>query len=147
MSFKNLKQYEAQGTARYELYQLEQHPNVEGHPFLLLKPALSVNKPYFNGLLKRSRKNARKIQALQFDEAFIEENRADDRILYAAHVVDTWGNIVDDDGEVVSFSNEKALEFLNALPDWIFDDVRAFAREPQNFVQGPVPDAEEASGE
>ena len=147
MSFKNLRQYEAKGKEKYVLYQLDKHPEAEEHPFLVLKPALSVNKPYFNGLLKRSRKNARKIQALQFDEAFIEENRADDRILYAAHVIDTWGSIVEDDGQVVEFTNEKALEFLNALPDWIFDDVRASAREPQNFVDGPVPDAEHTSGE
>jgi hypothetical protein len=141
MSFNHLKRLAVtvEMTAEFPLHQLI------GEPVLILAPATSANKDYFNGLLRRSRKNLRQIQAQSIDTSLLDENREDDRILYSKHVVKGWRKIVDDTGSLVELNEASCLEFLKALPDWLFDDVRTFASNPRNFLDD-LPDEEVTAG-
>ena len=139
--FDQLKKLEVSGTktARLTLYALE------SEPVLILAPATESNKPYFNGLLKRNARHLNRIQSRTITVSVTKENRDDDRRLYAEHVVKGWESISDSQGNQVPFDKEACLEFLTALPDYIFDDVRVFATNPRNFTEEMV-DPEEVSG-
>lgn len=142
MSFNQLKTLELKSdmTAELTLHDIE---NPDGtSPTLILAPATEANKGYFNGLLRRSRKNMRNIQEQNFDTSMIENNRDNDRVLYAKYIVKGWKHVKDDKGKDVPFNEENAQGFLEALPYWLFDKVRNFATVVRNFVDIDVPDAE-----
>lgn len=146
MSFNQLKtlKLKADMTAEFTLHDIE---NPDGtSPTLILSPATEVNKGYFNGLLRRSRKNMRNIQAQNFDTSMIQDNRSNDRVLYAKHVCKGWKTVKDDKGKNVTFNEEQCLGFLQALPDWLFDNVRNFATVVRNFIDTDVPDVEATAG-
>ena len=128
--FSYLKKLDIAGnrTARFTIYQLE------GRPTLILAPATEDNKPFFNSLLKRSRRTNQQIRAGGINSAVIKENREEDRRLYPLHIVKGWEDVKDTKEKVVSFTTDNAKSFLEALPDWIFDEVRMFAGNPNNFV-------------
>lgn len=145
MSFKQLEtlKLRADMTAELTLHDIE---NPDGtSPTLILSPATEVNKGYFNGLLRRSRKNMRNIQAQNFDTSMIQDNRGNDRVLYAKHIIKGWKHVKDDKGKNVTFSEEQCMGFLQELPDWLFDNVRNFATIVRNFIDVEGPDVEETS--
>ena len=107
---------------------------IESEPVLKLKPATEANKPYFNAVLRGSRKNMRAIRSGSINAIMLEENRAQDRELFPKHVVAGWEKVTDSDGKPVPFSEENCQDFLRALPDWIFDEIRDFAGNAANFV-------------
>lgn len=115
-------------TVEFPLYQLDTDTS------LILAPATEANKAYFNALIRKSSKNAARMRANKIDPQFLAENREQDRILFSAYVIKGWKGVVDSAGEVVPFSEENALGFLQALPNHIFDEVRNFAADPQNFI-------------
>jgi len=139
--FANLKVLEvkAERTAAFTIYQ------IEGEPVLHMAPATEANKPYFNALLKRSKRNQRRINSGNFTSGMIKENRDNDRELYPQFVVRGWDRVVDAKGEAVKPTQENVVDYLKALPDWLFDEARAFATDPQNYV-GDIVDAEDLSG-
>ncbi|MHA1859164.1 MAG: hypothetical protein ACTSUU_06935 [Candidatus Thorarchaeota archaeon] len=141
MDFEHLKKLEVKAgeTAPFTFYQ------IVGEPVLHLAPATEANKPYFNALLKRSRKNQRRLQGGNFTATVIAENRDDDRELYPRHIVKGWDQVVDSDGESVPFSKEACADFLTALPDWLFDEARQFAVDASNYVDVEA-DVEELAG-
>ena len=63
-------------------------------------------------------------------------------MLYAKHIVKGWTGIVDNKGKAVEFTEGECLGFLSSLPDWLFDELRAFASDLQNFIEAPI-DVEE----
>lgn len=140
--FANLKSLEvkAEKTSPFTIYQ------IEGEPVLHIAPATEANKPYFNALLKRSRKNQRRINSGNFTGAIIQENRDNDRELYPRFVIRGWDEVIDSSGDAVPFNTQNATDFLQALPDWLFDEIRNFATDPQSFVNEPTVDVEELSG-
>jgi hypothetical protein len=107
---------------------------IDGSPKLVLAPATEANKPFLNAQLayanSRGARSMRKVTSNK-----IEEAREKDRELYALHVVKGWKGVQDTDEKEVPFDSENCLEFLKALPDWIFDEVRAVASEPQSFTE------------
>lgn len=139
--FGNLKKLEvtAKNTAELTLYQ------IEGEPVLILSPATEVNKPYFNALLKRSRKNQRRIAAGNFSADLIKENRDNDRELYPQFVMRGWKDIDKVCGEELDPTPDNFRDFLDSLPDYIFDEIRSFSTDSQNFVELSF-DVEESSG-
>lgn len=141
-TFTHLKKLDvtAGRTARMTLFGLEDEP------VLILAPATESNKPYFNGLLKRSRNNVSRLQAQQFTAELTKANRDDDRRLYAEFVVKGWERVRDDQHQLVDFTLENVQAFLEALPDYIFDDVRVFATAPRNFIDDLVSNPEEVAG-
>jgi len=114
-------------------------PEIGAQARLLLRPATQQNKQYFNAMLKavgRSpRLDMRSVEG-------IEEDRRLDRDLYGKHVLAGWEHILDSDGKDAPFSREAAEEFVQALPAWIFDKVRAHCSAPEKFA-GELPDPEQ----
>lgn len=119
-------------TAEFHLHQI----TVNGKtPVLIVAPATEANKPYFNALLKRAGKSARQVRAGAISSGMIAENRDEDRDLYPKHVVKGWRDVIDGKtGEDVKFSAKECRAFLEALPDWLFDDCRNFCGNPANFT-------------
>lgn len=103
-------------------------------PTLILASATEANPQYFNALLKRVGKSARKARAGTINVEAISENRNDDKELYPSCIVRGWEDTLDADGQEVPFSKEDCAKFLSCLPDWIFDDLRNFAGDPANFA-------------
>jgi hypothetical protein len=135
-NFSHLRALEVRDkTATVTLFQ------VKDEPFFVVKPATEANKPYFNAVLKRTRKNARAVQAGAISPAMIKENRNEDRELFPQFVVTDWGRVTDDAGQDVPFSEAACAQYLEALPDWLFDEIRNFAGNNANFADGVI-DAE-----
>ena len=114
-------------TVRYTFYE------IEGEPWLDIVSATEYNKPYFNELLKRQRRNRRSIRTGKISVDTLKNNREEDLDLYAKHVIKGWGKIQDSKGNEVPFSKGACLDFLKAIPNWIFDDLRNFAADPLSF--------------
>lgn len=140
INFNNISKLDARKdrSITYPLYQLD------GEASVLLLPAAESNKRYFNALLRQSRQNMRAVQNKQVNAGVIQNNRNQDRALYAEHVITSWEGIVDADGTVVPFTKEACLDFLTALPDWIFDEIRTFASDIRNFIEYQI-DSEEVA--
>lgn len=111
-------------------------PELGADARLELKPASEANKPYFNALLKQSAKRARAVaRGAAITADVLSKNRDEDRVLYSEYVVKGWEGIVDAQNKLVPFSNEDCVEFLKALPDWLFDRIRNHASAPENYVE------------
>lgn len=133
MDFSHLSKLEVKDrTAKYPIYQ------IEGEPVLIMRPANESNKPYFNSVLRKSRRNIRSLQVGAINQKMIDENREQDRILFPKHVIVGWENMPDSKGENVPFSSENCEAFLRALPNWIFDEIRNFASTSANFFGDPI---------
>lgn len=144
MAFSHLSKLEvpASETQDYTMSQV----TVNGvSPVLQVLPATEANKPYFNELLKRGNRNQRQITAGKITTALIQDNREENRKLYAKHVVKGWtdGTVLGDDGKPVKFTPEACLEFIEALPDWLFDQVTSYCSDALNFVGDTSLDVEE----
>lgn len=88
------------------------------------------------GIARKSRDNPQ--------EATVLANTRD-RDLYPKLIIQGWDDVPDDDGNLVPFSVENAAEYVAALPQWIFDEVRMFAVQAANFVPTmDMPSAQEA---
>jgi len=130
MDFSHLKSLEVRNkTAEYSLFQ------ISGEPTLILKPATEANKGYFNSVLRRSRRNLRAVKSGAISQKMIKENRDEDKELYPKHIITGWVDIKDSSGEDVLFSPDNCADFLEVLPDWIFDDIRNFAGSSENFSE------------
>lgn len=116
---------------------------ITGSPKLIVKPATEVNKPYYNQILKRAKRNSRSIQAGGINSDMLESNRDEDRALFPKYVITGWENVNNDEGKAVDFNEANCKAFLEALPDWIFDGVRDYCASPSNFLD--IPDAEEVA--
>ena len=127
----------ASKTARYTFYE------VKSEPWLEVVPATERNKPYFNALLKSQQRNRRTLRSGSITVDTIRRSRDEDRALYAKHIVKGWGNVQDAKGKAVGFSPDECADFLKALPDWLFDDLRNFASDLQSFDE-EMDDAGEA---
>lgn len=106
-------------------------------PTLIVRPAAEVNKSYYNALLRRiARSQARSKAGAQIDAGTIAENRAEDRELYPQFIVTGWKDTIGDDGKEVPFSQADAKDFLSAIDDFEFDELRAFCSTLTNFSDG-----------
>lgn len=141
MDFSHLKNLDVKDkTARFPIHQ------IAGAPVLIVKPATEANKPYFNAVLKKSRRNVRALKAGAISQVMIAENREQDRCLFPKFVVVGWEGVADSKGKDAEFSPDNCEAFLRALPDWIFDEVRNFAGDSVNFTDDDMPDVETRAG-
>ncbi len=122
-------------TVDYQLYQ------IDGEPTLEIAPATEANKPYFNAVLRRQRKNVRALSAGSISPGMIASNRDEDRSLYVAHIIKGWRDVMDVEGKEAPFTPDNVQGFLGALPNWIFDDLRTFAGNPANFLDDGIVEA------
>lgn len=116
-------------TAEYAFYQ------IEGEPVLYVLPAAESNRPFYNSMLRRAPKTQRRLKGGGINEGLVREARDEDRELYAKFIVRGWKGVVDSEGKEVPFSFEACEQFLTALPNWLFDDLRAFCGELSNFLE------------
>lgn len=130
MSFDHLKKLAVKADARSTFTFHE----IEGTPVLEVLPATEDNKPYYNAVLTRSRSVARRAKA-SVNVALSKDLRDSDRELFARHVVRGWKNVRDDKGQDVPFNQDSCLEFLQALPDYMFDDLRDHCITHSNFKE------------
>lgn len=112
---------------------------------LLLRHAGTTNKAYFSAVTKRSAARANKggkVTAERIMES-MRESVDKARDIFPRHVVVSWHNVVDSDGNVVPYSTEACLEFFLALPDWIVSLITNFAENPMNFIEDDQPSPRE----
>ena len=105
-------------------------------PILVGRYAGESNKPYFNAqtrAITRRAKTSRSVSA-----AFISEVRGRDLDLFPKHVITGWRNVIETSGKPCEFSLEACAEFLAQLPSEIFDEIRAFFANRDNFTDGVV---------
>jgi hypothetical protein len=114
-------------------YTLEQLP---GAPTIWFLPGTDANKPFMNESLRRASlraRTSRRSRRVTLDT--VQASRDEDREIIAKYCAKRWERIVDSGGQEVEFSAENCLEFFQALPDWLFDDVRGFVTDPGNFIE------------
>lgn len=108
---------------------------VQARPEIVLvcRPATQVNSGYYNDALRDIDVELRRAKGQQTDAATLEASRDKDRVLFAKHVIVSWRNVFDDDGKEVAFGAVALKEFLEKIPPDIFDEVRVFCKEDDNF--------------
>jgi len=120
-------------TAEYTLSSISTDGG-ETNPVLIVRVAGESNKGFANEQLKMTRKNANAYRAGAVNMSMVADTRSNDRRLYSKYVVVGWTNVVDADGASVAFSVSECNDFIESLPDWIFDELRNFCSNPSNFV-------------
>lgn len=96
-------------------------------------------KAYQNGVLRLAASMDEKERDLLSERASAGAFEALDAIrpidlqLYPKHIILSWRGIQDVDGHDVEFSVEACREFLAAIPDLTFDEIRMGASLPGNF--------------
>ena len=114
-------------TARYIIYA------VKGEPYVDVMPALETTRDYYNAVLRRTKKNMRRrMSAITATQ--LGEQRDEDRELFAAHIIKGW-NFKDRAGNAIPFSQKNVHAMLKALPDWLFDEMRTWCGDANNFLK------------
>lgn len=140
--FKNLEgsKVDPNAAVRFTFY------SIAGEPWIMVRPAGDMNKPYYNAVLKRSAKNRQRMLRGNLDEAAIARNRNEDKELYPIHVFSgTWGGWLNESGVEVPYSPDNAKALLGELPDDQFDELRAFCNEHSNFRASSISASEAES--
>ncbi len=117
-------------------------PELGPDAVLKLRSANEGNSGYMNDLLRltgQSKGGRRK--KVTIDAKAMGEMREHDKELYPSHVIVGWSGVLDDKKKDVTFSAKEAADLIAQLPDYLFDEMRAFANDPLNFVT--VIDSEE----
>lgn len=130
VDFSHLKALEQKGDTEVP-YKLEQ---IAGAPSIWFLPGTDANKPFMNESLRRANMRARtsrRSKRVTLDT--VAAARDEDREIIAKTCAKRW-DVKDAKGKPVEFSEENVLEFFRALPDWLFDEIRAFVTDPTNFV-------------
>ncbi len=133
--FKNLNQYTLSGSSRMRLPM----PELGVKAVLILAPALEVNEPYYNAMLKMSGQRQRALRkSNSVTAADVDQARDEDRVLYPRYVVTGWEGI-EGDGEgldengCVPFTRENSMKLCHVLPPHLMDYIRDEASTPQRF--------------
>lgn len=105
---------------------------LEGSPTIWSLPATEENKPFMNESLRRVA--ARKTRRTKIATAdTVSQSRSEDKELLAHFCARRW-NVKDGSGKEVEFSAEEAIEFFNAIPDFLFDEYRAYLTDITNWI-------------
>lgn len=129
--FSHLKALEQKGDTEVP-YKLEQ---IAGAPTIWFKPGTDANKRFMNESLRRANARARtNRRSKRVTPDVIAASRDEDREVIAQCCAVRW-DVRDAKDKPVEFSPEHCLEFFRALPDWLFDDIRAFVTDPGNFIE------------
>lgn len=129
--FSHLEKYRADQdlTKEYPLTELE------GNYILIVKQANDSNKQYMSEVLRRSGEGrGQRRKKIKIDADYLDKLRDMDREVYPKYIVVGWKGVQDSDGQEVAFSSKGCAEFLEALPDWIFNPLREFCTDPENFI-------------
>lgn len=129
--FSHLKKLQANHIVSYEL------PELGENAVLKLCSANEGNKGYMNGLLRLTgQTKGQRRKKIKVDADSLKEMQKIDRELYPEHVIVGWSGVLDSKKKEVTFSASEVAQLLEQLPDYMFDEIRAFANDPENFVVG-----------
>lgn len=103
------------------------------NPVLIVSPATKANRKYWREILKIANQN-RNSRKKTMNERDLDEISERDMDLYSRTVISGWKNVYDDKGKEVPFSESDCKDFLAAIPDSEFDDLRNYCGEISNFV-------------
>lgn len=107
---------------------------IEGTPTLIVRPATEQNESYLNAVLRTGKKMLRRMRGGKMSVAMLRESREQDLGLYPKHIVDGWTvPPVDVKGNPVKYNAENCEAFLRAVPVDMFDDMRTYCGDPDNF--------------
>ena len=129
MSFNHVRKLAvaSSATSTFTFYQ------IQGRPSLTVKPTGEANPPYMNAMFKRSKGVARRLRSGDMSVDLLEETRDIDLKLYPKFVVQGWNDVETDSGEKAPFNPDLVAQFLEALPEDIFDELRAHCGDLANF--------------
>ena len=117
---------------------------IEGEPALEVRPIGEQNKQYTNNVLKKGKKTLRTLQKGKMSVKTLKENREQDYCLFSRFVVVKWPTApVDMDGNEVPFSIVNCETFLRAVPVRMFNELREFCGEDDNFLEEDELDADD----
>jgi hypothetical protein len=132
-----------------------QHPPDEEHPegryvpaCLFVRIAGKANPGWHNAVLKHNArtgvaKRAAAAASSDSDDPAISKMLRDrDAELYPEHIIEGWEGIPDGNGKEVPFTKANAREYLEAISDFLFTDLRVFCLNEVNFLgdSEPMPD-------
>jgi len=140
--FEHLKKLHIDGktTARFEISQLDTPPGSKNkHPVLIVRPATEENKEFWNQVVKRLAKNSKAYKGGRTPQDVLDDNFDEDLRLYPLFVIDGWEDVYEDGNKPAPFSSKAAAEYIQALPRWIFQQVRNFCADQENFIQPEMP--------
>ncbi len=110
--------------------------DIQGEDAILhLLPAAESNKPYWNAVLRYNNdklKGGKKSNKV--DAASVAKNRKIDQQLIAGHCLVGWEGIKETNGTDVPFTKENGLEFLSSLPGHMFDPIKNWAADKENYL-------------
>jgi len=116
---------------------------IEGEPTLEVKPIGEQNKQYTNQVLKKGKKTIRTIRKGKMTVNTLKENREQDYRLFPRYVVVDWPvPPVDNEGNPVEFTAANCEAFLKAIPVRMFNDLREFCGDDDNFLEEDELDSE-----
>ncbi len=116
------------------------------NPVFIGRHAGETNKPYINAILQGSTKTRKMVQANLITAGMLAENRDQDRALFPLHVITGWRDVCDASGVDVEFTRDECAEFIAALPDDQFDELRNHFASPSNFRNVVSPEDAIAKG-
>lgn len=112
---------------------------------LICRPAWDINTDYANARIKVSKPRSKTMQKQGVKAQDMRAIRLEDKPLYAEHVVVGWKNVFDGNQQEVPFTKEDCKEFLAAIPDQEFDEIREFCNNHVNWGLNPL-DGDELAG-
>lgn len=135
-----------ENTAEYELFEIDTNP-------VLIVRCIADNDDYQSKIrAKREQitrelraKRKKKLARTRINDQIFDLLRGPDREAYPGAVVIGWNSNKDAKGKEVSYSDEACADFLRALPDWLFDGIRLFCLDAQNFITQSMSEEEEDS--
>ena len=107
---------------------------IVGEPTLTVRHAGDTNPDFLNAVLKKPKRLQRAARrARQITAASIDSARMEDIQLFARCIVVGWSGVLDSQGEEVEFTRENLIDFLTAIPPDMFNELRAFCLDIENF--------------
>lgn len=119
-------------------------PLIEGCPSLQVRHAGDSNSEFFNAVLKRNKHDERMlVEGETVDADHITRVRLADIELFIDMIVVGWGSVFDSKGKAVKFTKDNCRDFLTQLPVDMFNNLRAFCLNVNNFRARNTMSAEE----
>jgi hypothetical protein len=109
---------------------------IEGEPTLYLRSCSEHNPLFLNEILQRTKADpslGEQKSIEDFTLEMLEETRQRDLEMFSTSIVAGWKQVYDAEGNEVPFSQEDCLDFLTAIPSDIFNGLRLFAMDADNF--------------
>lgn len=137
MQFGNLSgsQVNAQSSATYTFYELP------GEPWVRVRPLGEANPRYWSAVLASQSKVRTRLMKGKISAEMLAQYRKTDREFIPKYADGgEWGGWIDDaTGEEVPYSPEAFAELCQQLPNDLFDELRSFMGDLNNFrlEQGP----------